>query len=230
MGTISKVLDTDINTITTALSGLTKESVISAVVHLKLSEAQAKTIFSAIGLKDAELDAAVAMATAGTSATGAAGGFTAFGAAVKGAAASLWTFLTTNPVGWAIMAAGAIAATAGIIAAFTTSYDEAAKKANESKEAYEQTKSEIESLNSELDSTKSKIDELNAKDGLTLVEAEELSRLEATNEQLERQLAIKEQLAAYQKEQAATDAREAVNNEGFLVYDNGFGREKKWYD
>lgn len=55
---------------------------------------------------------------------------------------------------------------------------------------YKNAVSELESINSELDSTIHKIDELNAKDSLTLVEQDELEKLEKTTSNLERQQKI----------------------------------------
>ncbi len=56
------------------------------------------------------------------------------------------------------------------------------------------TVSELEGINSELDSTIHKIDELNAKDSLTLVEQDELEKLEKTTSNLKRQQKILETL------------------------------------
>ena len=67
-------------------------------------------------------------------------------------------------------------------------------QAQESSNAYKNTLQEIESINSELQTNGQRIDELNAKENLTLVEAEELERLKESNRELENTLALKEKI------------------------------------
>ena len=102
--------------------------------------------------------------------------------------------------------------------ALTTSFDEAAEAADSARQKYEQTKSEVESIQNELKATGDRIDELNAKDGLTLVEQDELARLYETESSLERQLAYKQQIAQVEAEAAANAARAALENEGFMAF------------
>lgn len=123
---------------------------------------------------------------------------------------ALGAWLISNPVGWCILAAGAIT---GIVVAynhFTESLEEAQEKASKSKEVYDSTVSEIKSLNDELKTTKDRIDELQAKDSLSLVEENELDKLKQTNDELERELRIKEAIAQTEGQQAAKDASNAI--------------------
>ena len=80
-----------------------------------------------------------------------------------------------------------------------------------SAEKYQQTKTEIQSINSELETIGSQIDQLNAKENLSLTDAQELSRLQAQSAELERQLEIKKSLAEIEQQQAARDAKNAFN-------------------
>ena len=87
-----------------------------------------------------------------------------------------------------------------------------AKEATEkAKETLDQTKSEIEQINSSLQTTQNRIDELNAKENLSLVESEELAKLKETNEELERELRIKEELAKIQGKEANDAALKYFN-------------------
>lgn len=201
------------------LVGLSDDAKLAALGVFDLSEEQIKNALIASGMAAEEAAVAAATAASGTAATGAAAGFTAFAASVKAAAAGLATFLLTNPVGWAILAVGAIAGVVGIVDAVTTSFEEAKEQAEESRGEYEEVASEVASINSELETTKQRIDELKAKGTLTLTEEEELTKLEQTNEMLERQLAIKQKLANHEKEEAAKDANEVLTKKGY--YETG---------
>lgn len=152
-----------------------------------------------------------AIAAASASADAGASLFTVLGVAVKSTAAAIWTFLTTNPVGWAILAVAAIASVVKIVDACTESFEEAKDAAEESRNAYESTASEVESLESELETVQSRLKELESMGKLTITEQEEYDRLVAQNEQLERQLEIKQKLAAYQQKEAAEDAENVLN-------------------
>jgi RNA-binding protein YhbY len=123
---------------------------------------------------------------------------------------ALGAWLISNPVGWCILAAGAIT---GVVVAynhFTESLEEAQEKASKSKEVYDSTVNEIKSLNDELKTTKDRINELQNKDSLTFSEEDELEKLKKTNDELERELRIKEAIAQTEGQQAAKDASNAI--------------------
>ena len=123
---------------------------------------------------------------------------------------ALGAWLISNPVGWCILAAGAIT---GVVVAynhFTESLEEAQEKASKSKEVYDSTVNEIKSLNEELKTTQDRIKELQAKDSLTFSEEDELEKLKKTNDELERELRIKEAIAQTEGQQAAKDASNAI--------------------
>jgi len=144
-------------------------------------------------------------------------------------AAAAETFVAV--LGPAAIAIAALAATAIVIDSIVVSFSEATQKAEESRQAYEKTKSEIDNLNGELQTTQDRIDELKAKGSLTLVEQQELTKLETANALLEREIALREEDARKQGMQAASDAHDAVNNQGFLWNTAGnYGGEQHWYD
>lgn len=94
---------------------------------------------------------------------------------------------------------------------FENAGNRAKEATSKAKEALDQTKSEIEQINSSLQTTQNRIDELNAKENLSLVESEELAKLKETNEELERELRIKEELAKTQGKEANDKAVKYFN-------------------
>lgn len=209
IGTFAKIFDGSIDgakAAGTALSGFSKETILATIASQGLTLAQAQEALSAAGLSDAEVQAALsAMGLAGANGVAAAA-TTTLGGAIKG----LWAVLSNHPI---ILAIAAIAACVAIVDACTDSFDELVERASESRAAFEETQSEINSLNSELETTQDRIQELKAQGSLTLTEQTELDTLEAQNEKLERQIALKEKLAQLQGQEAADDAAAVLNKE-----------------
>ena len=131
-------------------------------------------------------------------ATGAAAGAGAAGVATFSAA--LYTLLPI--VGLVVVG---IYAVVKIIQALYVSADEAREKIQKATEAYEEQTSALESLNSELKTTKDRIDELNNQDTLTIVEQEELEKLQQQEASLERQIKLQEKLAQDAQKTQATE-------------------------
>lgn len=117
-----------------------------------------------------------------------------------------------------------IAAIGGTIFAlykYFNAYNDAVKQAGESQSAYVQTAQEVQSLNSELETTQERIAELQALQSagtITIAEENELNNLKLQNEELERQIKLKQQLSDEQSEQAVKDAMAALAYEG--TYDS----------
>lgn len=88
--------------------------------------------------------------------------------------------------------------------------EEQKQKVLEAREAYSNIKSEIENINSKLETTNNRINELQSKGNLTLVEKDELTKLQQTNYELERR---KELLKKDELEKAET-----VNKENKKLY------------
>lgn len=195
------------------LSGYSAETQIAVLNNSNLADSIKIMIAKHLGLSTATVTTTAATTASGVAATGAATGFKAFTASIKSATIGLATFLTTNPIGWAILAAGAIAGVVGAVDLLTESYDEASEASAKAREEFQTTQSEINSLNSELETTQSRIDELKAQGGLTITEQEELTRLEAQNERLRTQIELKEKLAEWQGQQAAEAAKNTLTND-----------------
>lgn len=211
-----------------AATGFDAATIAATLSSIGLGEAEVAAALEAIGLSSAE-----ATATASTAAfTGAAGTATGatlgFAASLKAAATGLATFLLTNPVGWAIMAAGAIFGVVKIVDALTESFDEACEKADNARQTLKNAEQDVESVRSsqanlrtEIESLAdkyeveftdedsiqdiiSKLKELN----LATADAQTLSSLETQTQQLEAQLQIKEKIANYDRQEAG----KAANN------------------
>lgn len=174
------------------------------------SAAELRSTLIKNGVAAATADEIVANAGLSASNAGAAFSFNALTVSITAAATAIKAFLLTNPVGWAILAVGAVFSLVKVFDALTESMEEAKEKSAESRKEYETTTSELASLNSELETTEKRIDELQAKGSLNIVEKEELETLKQQNDELERQKAIKEKIAALQGKEAAEDANNVL--------------------
>lgn len=119
----------------------------------------------------------------------------ALGMAFKGLAASIWgatkaviAFLFTNPVGWVILAIGAIAGGIAIFNHFHKTTEELTEELNDLKYELQDIQSELDSLNSELETTQDRMAELLAMDTLSFTEKEELDNLKKENDELQRKI------------------------------------------
>lgn len=133
--------------------------------------------------------------------------FLATGAAAETGAAGVATFgaalYTLLPIIGLVVVG--IYAVVKVIQALYVSADEAREKIQKATEAYEEQTSALESLNSELKTTKDRIDELNSQDSLTIVEQEELEKLQQQEASLERQIKLQEKLAQDAQKAQATE-------------------------
>ena len=122
-----------------------------------------------------------------------AGGFVGLAASIWSAITAMWTFMTTTPIGWFLLAAAAIAGIAATVLAVTKSAEELREELTDLKSEISSIKNEIESLNGELETTQDRMAELLAKDSLTFTEQEELENLQKQNDLLEREIYLLEQ-------------------------------------
>lgn len=133
--------------------------------------------------------------------------FLATGAAAETGAEGIATFsaalYTLLPIIGLVVVG--IYAVVKVIQALYVSADEAREKIQKATEAYEEQTSALESLNSELKTTKDRIDELNSQDSLTIVEQEELEKLQQQEASLERQIKLQEKLAQDAQKTQATE-------------------------
>lgn len=119
--------------------------------------------------------------------------FKALGMSILGATKAIIAFLFTNPVGWAILATGAIVGLVAILNKVIPSTEELKEKLSELKTEVSSMQSELDSLNSELETTQNRMSELLAMPSLSFTEQEELKNLQKQNDELEREIYLLEQ-------------------------------------
>lgn len=146
-------------------------------------------------------------------------GVTAFFAVVN---QTVRDFMMTNPLGWFLaLATAAGIAIASLVKHFqsvsnasTIAMKNAVKQAKESKEAWEEVESQLDNVSGKLDETRSRLDELQrlSNEGvITLVQQEELERLQKTILQLENEKKLLESVEAVKRKTAEQDASKAVS-------------------
>lgn len=233
---------------TLAGTGMKVEMIASTLAMTGLSEAELAAALTTAGLctaEEATTIATTALAGAEGTATGATLGFAA---SLKAAATGLATFLLTNPVGWAIMAAGAIFGVVKIVDALTESFDEACEKADNARQTLKNAEQDVESVRSSQANLRTEIESLADKYeveftdedsiqdiinklkelNLATADAQTLSSLETQTQQLEAQLQIKEKIANYDRQEAgkaASNVLEKKTGEWLNEFDE-YGNQK----
>lgn len=153
---------------------LTADKLKEALATGSLSLENYKLIASTLGVEGANYGEAVS--------------FEVLGLSIKKAAVALWTFLTTNPVGWAILAGAAIASTVAIVDHFTVSLEESKEQLKDLKDECNGIETDLKSMNDELKTTADRMKELEGKETLTFTEKEEYDNLVKTNKELQRKI------------------------------------------
>ena len=122
-----------------------------------------------------------------------------------------FTALMATPLGWLLAAMAAIVAIVGVIDLCYKSTKELTEELNELKSELADVRSELNSVNQELKTTNDRMAELLAKDKLTFEEQEELDRLRATNDELERRKELLEDEEEYKSERVGRQAAKVVD-------------------
>ena len=202
----SKYAD-EIKKLKTSCSVLTDTQLKQVLAHKNLSDAQLIEILQLDKLEDAQQQARLTKLGL-TQATEAQTEASMANLSITNMLRVAWTkfiaVVKANPMAVGITAI--VAATYAAMKASEAWTNRLKDQAQESSNAYKNTLQEIESINSELQTNGQRIDELNAKENLTLVEAEELERLKESNRELENTLALKEKIAQQEKAGANKDA------------------------
>lgn len=160
--------------------------------------------------------------------------------AIKMANTAIWGFMSSNPLGWILLAITAVVvaikaiveAIIGFANASTVAKEKAIDAAKETKEAWEDAKEALDEINEELETARDRFEELQElsdRGTITLVEQEELDKLRETIALLEAEKTVREEQEALSKqnaEKAASDAVDAILNEklsdAFIQEDNSF--------
>ena len=127
--------------------------------------------------------------------------------------ASIWanikamlTWLTTNPVGLAVLTIGALYGVIKAIDHYTTSIEEAKEITNDAIDSYSSITSEVENLENKLNDLN---DQINNLDPIT--DAEDIENLKSETTELENQLAILKEKQRLAKDDANDAAKESLN-------------------
>lgn len=179
---------------------LTDAQKIAILMNQNMSEAEATATLQAWNLSAAQQGATASTMT------------------LSGVLKGLYATMAANPL---ILVGLAVTAGVTLWQKYKQSLEEVDKKAEEAKQKFDELSSEIDDLNSELETTKKRIDELANKDvSLTLVEQDELDRLRAQNDELEREIELKKYAAQMEGKRAATEAVSAINKktESYIEY------------
>ena len=142
-------------------------------------------------------------------------------AAVKG-------FMASNPIGWILAAITAVVmivkGIVDLVKSLNPSYEDLKEKAKECKDAWEDTKEELKEVKNKIKEVQEAIDELNSKDKLSIVDQQELQRLNQELELLKQQEAVKEEAATVAQRDAmnaAEDALDKYKNKNTIKDSNG---------
>lgn len=201
---------------------LTPAQIANLAITQKLSEEDLKASLAASKLTDEQIKEVWAhynAATAKTTEKVATDGLTfsvsnlttALWANIK----AIWSWMTTNPVGWCLLLAGALFAAKKAYDAFNVTTEEHIEKLQELRDEYDETESELQSAQKELDETAERIAELDGYDALTFTEQGELEELKKTNKELARQVELLRQRNKEQAEavdESAQKTWDAMNN------------------
>lgn len=148
---------------------------------------------------------------------------TSIGASVK----MIWTFLTTNPVGWCVAAAGAIAGVVAGINLYNKAINEGIEKANEAHEKTAESISDIEEYKAKItelknalaDETVSEEDAYNARKQLLGIQDELISKygfqkesIDLVNDSLKEEIALLDEAARKESEKFLRENKKDINN------------------
>ena len=184
----------------------------------KLSAAYVQERLANLGLSEADA-AEIAMKYSQATANGVAAlSWEGLTTAIKGATTAILEFLFTNPIGWAILAAGAFIVVSKALDAFGISAKGATQRAEEARQKVEETTSELSNIEQELQNVNDKIAEINGQDYISLTDSQELATLTQERIELERQV------------QALKDKKELQQQKSITEDINAFNRNKTGKD
>ena len=173
----------------------TKEELLNMLATKGVTGVNAEAIISTLGLAGANKKATLS--------------FGLFSKATWAQVKAQLALMAANPIAWILTVGGVIWGAVKAFDALTVSFDEAVEKTKSSKEELDKLISEINDLNNELKTTKDRIEELleKANSGtISLLEEEELNNLREQNDELQREINLKEKLASIDAKEAAKDA------------------------
>lgn len=214
----------NLNRLVDLTQGLSQSQTRLVLSTTNLNDAQKLAVLRAQGLSRAE--ALLQLQTWGVTSAqqGATAATITFGSAMRG----LYMTLAANPL---FVVATAVTLGVTLWNKYKESVEDAAQTAEKAREHYQSLADELSTLNNELKTTQDRMAELEAigTDSLSLVEQEEYDKLCKTNEELERELRIKEALAKVAARESAEASENALTDESYTsnTQTNRDGSSKK---
>lgn len=207
-----KGLSTEETIAALATTNLNKDEMAAALVKAGYTNATAsQTAALALEAREEEAAAAETLKKAGadTVATGTTTGLSVATTGLTNVLKGLWATLKANPF---ILVLAGLAALIAAVDAYQKRVERAAEALSDSSEEVKSLQSEMDDLNSELKTTQDRIEELLRKPSLTIVEQNELKNLQITNNELERQIELKERALKVSQGKNADNFVNAVNS------------------
>ena len=214
----------NLNRLVDLTQGLSQSQTRLVLSTTNLNDAQKLAVLRAQGLSRAE--ALLQLQTWGVTSAqqGATAATITFGSAMRG----LYMTLAANPL---FVVATAVTLGVTLWNKYKESVEDVAQTAEKAREHYQSLADELSTLNEELKTTQDRLRELEAigTDSLSLVEQEEYDKLCKTNEELERELRIKEALAKVAARESAEASENALTDESYTsnTQTNRDGSSKK---
>ena len=180
------------------------------------------------GLTDAQREAIMGSNLFAVSETAAAGATDIFSAAILRARGALIAFKDGLAAAWAnhpalLIIAGVTLAVGALIAAYKKwgpTHENALKKLDQETEELKSVQTELKAVDNELNAVQDSMNELLSKDKLTFVEEQELDRLKAVNDELEREKKLLEAKAERERQDQIEAAVDAFNKDPNLRNNN----------
>ena len=180
------------------------------------------------GLTDAQREAIMGSNLFAVSETAAAGATDIFSAAILRARGALIAFKDGLAAAWAnhpalLIIAGVTLAVGALIAAYKKwgpTHENALKKLDQETEELKSVQTELKAVDNELKAVQDSMNELLSKDKLTFVEEQELDRLKAVNDELEREKKLLEAKAERERQDQIEAAVDAFNKDPNLRNNN----------
>ena len=193
--------------------GLMNSKTKELITENAVTESKLRAILAEKGIKGAKADTLVASILQTGQNTKEAISWDVLTTSIKNTTKSLIAFLTTNPLGIAMLAIGIGSAIAAVYDALHTSAEEAKENLEESVSAYESVTEEIKSLETELKTCTERLEELQklADNGtISVANEEELELLKEQNEELERKIALKQAEQIQKQKDVIEDAQDSL--------------------
>ena len=179
----------------------TKAKLEEALASAEVTGANAQAIISNTGLATSAATTSIKVGT--------------LTASIKANIAAMWAWMTSNPLGWLILAGTTIFGVTKAFDALTTTLDEQKESLKDAEDAFSNANQEVSDVTSKLKENENAMDELLAKPKLTYAEESELERLR----QITKELELQKDIAKKNREEAATN----LGNETRKTFSKEFG-------